>query len=150
MNQNTLIPIGSSFVLESEFLQIGVVDDLSVKEVSDENSFFLLSQKLVEYLENIYIFKNPLEIKKFLICNKDLIEIIFSAPEYIHKIFGDVPIYLELHHDPEEEWDELFIVIKSDYPPKKAVELEEKLFKDWFVKVLNRVKGRLNFTEEPL
>ena len=147
---NQLIPIGNSFMLGSISQQIGTSEDFSTAETNGENSVYLLPQNLVDYLENEYIFKNPEEIKRFLINNEDLIEILFFAIGYIHKIFGDVPVFLELHHDPEVEWDELFIIIKSNYPPEKAVELEDKFFEQWFVRVLDKVKGRLNFTEEPL
>ena len=148
---NPSIQLGNnSFTLESTFPQSGDFRISTAKERNGESSIYLLPQNLVGYLEYVYILKNPKEIKKFLIDNEDLIEILFSAPEHIRKIFGDVLIYLELHHDPEEEWDELFIIIKSNYPPEKAVELEDKLFEQWFVKVLDKVKGRLNFTEEPL
>ena len=123
---------------------------LAEKEANEENSVYLSYQDLISYLEKEYIFENPEEIKRFLVNNEDLIEILFSATDHIREIFGNVPLYLELHHDPEEGWDELFIVIKTNYPAEKAVELESKLFENWFVKVLDKVKGRLNFTEEPL
>jgi len=123
---------------------------LAKKEAKEENSVYLSYQDLISYLEKEYIFENPEEIKRFLVNNEDLIEILFSATDHIREIFGNVPVYLELHHDPEEDWDELFIVIKTNYPAEKAVELESKLFENWFVKVLDKVKGRLNFTEEPL
>ncbi len=116
----------------------------------NENSVYLSYQDLISYLENEYIFENPEEIKRFLMSNKDLIGILFSAVEHIREIFGNMPVYLELHRDPEEDWDELFVVIKTNYPPEKAVELDTNLFENWFVKVLDKVKGRLNFTEEPL
>jgi hypothetical protein len=64
--------------------------------------------------------------------------------------FLDNTIYLELYSDPEEEWDELFIVIKSPYSAEEAIELEKKLFDEWFVNIIDKVNNRLNFTEEPL
>ncbi len=104
----------------------------------------------IEQLGEIYIFENPDEIKHFLMANKDLIPILVKGHERITKIFGNVPLYLELHSDPEEGWEELFIVIKTSYPAEKAFELENKLFKEWFIEVMDKVNGRLNFTEEPL
>jgi len=108
---------------------------------------------LVEHLkllESEYIFDDPEEIKRFLASNEDLIEILSSAANRIRRIFGDAPLHLELHRDLENGGEELFVVIKTNHPAEKAVELETELFEDWFAKVLDRVGGRLNFTEEPL
>ncbi|MGQ9571150.1 MAG: hypothetical protein ACUVUQ_10010 [Thermodesulfovibrionales bacterium] len=115
-----------------------------------ETSVTISPLRCIDSLESHYIFLNPEEIKKFLVLNGDLIPLLFEAPKYIHKIFSNVPLYLELHHDPEAEWDELFIVIKTNYSPEEAVELENRLFEEWFKGVLTKVNGRLNFTEEPL
>jgi hypothetical protein len=98
-----------------------------------------------------YIFVDKEKILDFLFANSDLIPILLEAPKYIYEIFGqNVPIYLELYSDPEEEWDELFIVIKSPYSAEEAIELEKKLFDEWFVNIIDKVNNRLNFTEKPL
>jgi len=101
-------------------------------------------------LENLYIFENFKEIKNFLLTNDYLIEILFEAPEHIYRIFGRVSIHLELHHDPEEGWDELFIVIKSLYSAEEAIRLENRLAEEWFLDRMKDTKGKLNITEEPL
>jgi len=150
MNANIIqppIPHGISYVLEPRSLKF---PDIYREEGNEENSVYLQSQYLINYLSKIYIFKNPQEIKMFLLSNRDLIEILVSAPEHIRRIFGNVPIYLELHHDPEEDWDELFIVIRSNYSPRKASELKNMLFDEWFIYIIDKVATRLNYTEEPL
>lgn len=101
-------------------------------------------------LENLYIFENSKEIKNFLLTNDYLIEILFEAPEHIYRIFGQVPVRLELHRDPEEGWDELFIVIKSSYSAEEAFKLENRLAEEWFLNRIKDTRGRLNITEEPL
>ncbi len=152
IHQTTTNPLAQSISLENSFILMSIFpqSEVVLKEINGESSVYLLPQNLVGYLEAEYIFKNPDDIKVFLIANEELIEILFSTPQYIHKIFGNVPVYLELHHDSEEEWEELFIIIKTDYSPEKAVELEDRLYEEWFVKVVDKVKGKLNFTEEPL
>jgi len=98
-----------------------------------------------------YVFVDKEKIIDFLFANSDLIPILLEAPKYIYEIFGqNVPIDLELYSDPEEEWDELFIVIKSPYSAEKAIELEKKLFDEWFINIIDKINNRLNFTEEPL
>jgi len=116
-----------------------------------ENSYYLFPIKVVEELKKDYIFVEPERILKFLLANRDLLLILEEAPEYIYRIFGpSVLNYLELHSDPEEGWDELFIVIKSPYTAEKAVALERELFDEWFINIIDKVGNRLNFTEEPL
>lgn len=139
------ITIGSSYTLQYKTLPLTPKIPESI-----ESSVYIQVPKQIEYLKRIYIFDEPEEITQFLFSNEDLIEILLEARDYLVKIFGKVPIYLEFHHDPEEEWDELFIIIKTNYPPEKAVDLENKLFEEWFIKVIDKVKGRLSFTEEPL
>jgi len=80
-----------------------------------------------------------------------LLNILFEAPRHIFSIFGrNVPLYLELHHDPEESWDELFIVIKTGYSAEKAINLENRLVEEWFLDRIKETKGKLNIMEEPL
>ncbi|MHA1278054.1 MAG: hypothetical protein ACTSQ8_12765 [Candidatus Helarchaeota archaeon] len=145
-NSSFLIPTEGSVTLENTTLR----DQRIHQNVSVESSIYRFLQNAIEYIEEIYIFKNPIEIKSFLISNEDLIQILLDAQEHIHRVFGQTPIYLELHHDPEEEWDELFIVIKTQYSPEEAVSRENQLFEEWFAGILDNVGGRLNFTEEPL
>lgn len=106
---------------------------------------------ILDELKEIYEFSNIKEIRNFIMQNYDLVDILKEAPEHIYRIFGkDIKLILELHSDPEEDWDELFIVIKSSYSPQEAVEHERKLFNDWFVYIMDKLDNKLNFTEEPL
>jgi hypothetical protein len=61
-----------------------------------------------------------------------------------------VRVCLELHRDPEEGWDELFIVIKSEYGAEEAIRLENRLAEEWFLDRMKDTKGKLNIVEEPL
>lgn len=126
------------------------IPDLYRKEDIAETSITLQPQRLISELEKLYIFDNPEEIKNFLSTNDYLIEILFEAPEHIYGTFGQVPVHLELHHDPEEDWDELFIVIKSTYSAEEAIRLENRLAEEWFLNRIKDTRGKLNITEEPL
>ena len=101
-------------------------------------------------MENVYIFKNPNEITSFLSDNDFLRNLLKEAPQHIKRIFGEVPIHLELHNDPEENWSELFIVIKTSLSPKEAIDKENRLIEEWFLGVIEETDGKLNITEEPL
>jgi len=105
----------------------------------------------IDQLKKIYEFSNEKETRNFIMQNIYLVDILKEAPNHIYRIFGNtIKLVLELHTDPEEDWEELFIVIKSSYPAQKAVELERKLFVEWFSYIMDKVNDKLNFTEEPL
>ena len=125
------------------------ISDYRMKE-SIEISVVLQVQRAIGKLEELYIFDNPKEIKNFLLTNSYLIDILFEAPAHIERIFGMALFHLELHHDPEEGWDELFIVIRSLYKAEEAIVLENRLAEEWFLDRMKETNGKLNITEEPL
>ena len=118
---------------------------------TEDSSINLEFYNNLKTLENIFEFNNSDDIKRFILKHRELLEILLNADNEIHKIFGsNVRLQLELHTDPEEEWDELFIIIKSPYSAEKAIELEKKLFNEWFINIIDKVNNKLNFAEEPL
>jgi len=97
-----------------------------------------------EQIKKLYSFTDTSNIETFLNKNDFLIDILLEAPEHIRKVFGDdINLFLEL------EDNELFIIIKSKYMSEKAVKLEEKLFDEWFIGIMDKIDGKLNFMEEP-
>jgi ADP-ribosylglycohydrolase len=91
------------------------------------------------------------EIERFLAKHKHLFPILKEAEQQIAAIFGEnLRLCLELHHDPEEGWDELFIVIKSEYSAEEAIRLQNRLAEEWFLDRMKDTKGKLNIVEEPL
>ena len=105
---------------------------------------------VISELEKFYFLRNPNEITQFLFENDFLIETLVEAPQHINRIFGEIPLLLELHKDPEENWDELFIVIKSFFSPEEALKKENRLIDEWFFDKIEKTRGKLNITEEPL
>jgi len=90
-------------------------------------------------------------VEGFLENHRYLFPILKEAEEQIFSVFGeDAKICLELHHDPEEAWEELFIVIKSEHGAEEAIRLENRLAEEWFLDRIKETRGKLNITEEPL
>jgi len=104
----------------------------------------------MENLQAQFIITKPDQIRKFLLRNDYLLEILNEAPIFIRKIFGHVPIYLEIDRDPEEGWEEMFITIRSSWPAQKAMELEGHLRNQWFLSRKEATRGKLNIIEKPL
>lgn len=90
-------------------------------------------------------------IRVFLEEHDYLSPILGEAKGKIASVFGEnIHLRLELHSDPEEVWDELFIVIRSECSATEAFRLESKLAEEWFLDRMEDTKGRLNIVEEPL
>lgn len=137
-------------ILYETFSAFIPVEEVS-KGISTEISVIRRSEELVNMLEDFYLFRNPEEVKVFLLANDYLIEILFEAHWQIKRIFGGgVTTYIELHRDPEEEFEEIFLVIKSIYSPEEARELMDQLDEKWFLDVMNKTQGNMCITEVPL
>lgn len=131
--------------------QITALELLKKRVVIEQNSIVLQIQEQIKLLEDMYIFDSLKEGETFLLNNQYLIDILFEAREEIRRIFGYViELHLELHHDPEEDFEELFIVIRSPYSPEEARKLMDKLGEQWFLDMIEKVQGKLCITEEPL
>ena len=137
-------------ITEWEYSNAVSIQEFYKMEEALETSITFQDEALIRKLKQFYILDNPNEIKNFLSTNYYLIEILFEAPYPIYRIFGKVSIHLELHHDPEEAWDELFIVIRSNYSSQKAIKLENRIVEKWFIRRMKDTKGKLNIVEEPL
>jgi len=105
----------------------------------------------IRELEHLYIFSNVNEIREFINKHNYIIDILFEGQMRINEIFGnDIEKYLEITIDPEENYKELFIVIRSNYNSKKARKLMDRLDNEWFISRIKQTKGKLCITEEPL
>lgn len=144
----SLIPKGFSYTLTAFEPKPRVSTSKIYQNI--ESSIFLLVQKQIESLKNIYIFQNPEEIIQFLLSNKDLIEILLEAHKYIFKIFREVPIYLELHHDPEEYFECLFIIIKTNLPIEVALDRLDKFDEEYWLYIDDTISNILEVTVRPL
>lgn len=117
------------------------------KEVMDqwatEISVTLTLQRSIWLLQKEYSIKNIEEINKFLILHRQLSDILLIAPSQIYHIFGDVSLALQLLKDPEEDYECLFIIIKSNYSPAESFDLLDKLSEAWWVDVDMDIKRYL-------
>jgi len=88
-------------------------------------------------LENLYICDVPEEIGRFTSNHKGLAKVLFDAHEWIMRIFPDVVnLHLELHQDPEEDSEGLFVVVETSLPPKNLLIAWISLMKNGFWKYL--------------
>lgn len=115
-------------------------------EIKQETS---LSSILMN-LEKFYILENTEEIVEFIGTHTFLVNILFEVPRRIKNIFGEsIEMHLELHKDPEEDFEGLFIIVKTNLPPKASLDLLDKFDEKWWLNVDNNIRNLLEVMVRP-
>ena len=148
-----LLPIDE--MMEERFIENIIEISFSKKEELDLSvinneiiSRFSLDKEIKE-LEYLYSFVQEKEVRYFLEENEFLIPFLKEAYTQIKRIFGgETNLMLMLTDDPEESFEELVIVVHIQTSVEKAIELREKLYKEWLLSVIPQLKGKLNILVE--
>jgi hypothetical protein len=109
-------------------------------------------QKIVNSIKKVhnrYVFDNERQIQSYLLKNPFLLNILDDASLHIHNIFGSVNTCLELFHDPEENWERLFIKIQSPHPTDENIKLIDRFHFEWFFEAQADADWRLSAIVEP-
>lgn len=140
--------------------RIPAPSDVLVKETSLAEFDYIKSSisepievfERIEQLLDKYFFNNAdeeIEIINFIYEHKFLIPILEQAPAKIKSVFGEVKSYLSILEDPEDEdFVELFIVIRPNVKNEIATKLLDKLADEWFIDILPQARGSLCITVE--
>jgi hypothetical protein len=104
-------------------------------------------------MENIFKFYKVDEnqenvIADFLESNSKVVPVLLEARLQIERLIGKFPLHLELEQDPEEKFEELFVIVKADKRPEESISLIEKLDREWFIPLHSDLMDRLNFDIE--
>jgi len=113
-----------------------------IRESGEELSVFLKPIKDIELLESIYTFSTSNDVKRFLLSHDFLIDALFEAYRQIKSLFGEnvVEVSLEYDRDPEEDFEGLFVVVKTNLSPEESLDLLDKFDEKWF---LDNVSGEI-------
>jgi hypothetical protein len=97
-----------------------------------ESSLLVRIENNIEILDRFYLLKGINKIKQFVESNDFIIFPLLKIYDYIQDIFSieDKP-RLEVCGDPEEEYQGLFIIVKTNLPPEQSVDLLERLDEKW-------------------
>lgn len=85
----------------------------------------------------------------YLLKHREVVPILLEAPVAIRQVFGEVRPTLDLVTDPEEGWDELFIVVPTQEPVSQALERLRRLDAEWFAESTRRAHFAINVTIAP-
>ncbi len=78
----------------------------------------------------------------------EVVSALSEAPAAVRRVFGEVRPALELVVDPEEGWEELFIVIPPTGPTDQALRQLRQLDANWFGDAARRARFAFNVTVE--
>jgi len=99
---------------------------------------FSTPQEQVEWiasLKRIYHFTNPAEAERFLLEHDELIPYLLEADKHIKRVFGEniVDVCLEHASDPEEDYEGLFVIVKTNLSSEESLDLLDKFDEEWFL-----------------
>jgi len=99
----------------------------------------------IALLKSLYTFNNSVEIKKFLQTHVALSAHLVEAHKQIVRVFGDeaVEICLEYANDPEENFEGLFVIVKTTLPPAQSLDLLDRFDEEWFLDHVSSEIGAL-------
>lgn len=92
-------------------------------------------------LKRRFTIKN-VEVEQFLSKHSEILFPLLEASEEINRIFSRNAdeLCLSFERDPEEDFETLFVVIKTSLPSEKALELLEKFDEEWWLNIDNEIK----------
>lgn len=94
-----------------------------------------------------YTIRGDKEALEHFIEKNGLTNVLWEAVPHIRRIFGsDTQFYLELSDDPDGDFREIFIVIKTSYEIEKSLQQLDRLDQEWFLSIVNKIGNTLNIT----
>jgi len=114
------------------------------KQRDEQGSIYVRRLDDIKLLKYLYNFNNPVkEVEIFLLAHTPLITLLFETDKYIKQIFGEnrAEVWLEIVIDPEEDFEGMFAVVKTNTSPKKSLDLLDQFYEEWF---LDNVPSEIN------
>lgn len=124
----------------------------SLRQFQEESSIFLKPIKDIELLEHSFTFNKPIEIKRFILAHNYLIEPLFEAYEQIKRVFQGqiIDLCLDYEKDPEEDFEGLFILVKTSLSPEASIDLLDIFDEEYWLAVDDKISNILEVMVRPL
>jgi len=125
--------------------------DASIFAKQEENLWVVVHETRIAQLETKYTFRNSVEVKKFLMENKQIFSVLWDARSVIEEFFGNnVSITLEVVNDPESNGVQLLFgyIHAESLSPDEAFERLNAFDEAWFLKQFDLTCGLFNFNLE--
>jgi hypothetical protein len=147
-NWSITCPSGNN--VDEAILSPGLEQEFALNKSPNSPSIYMERMSSITGLKGTFNFIDSQKVSSFLFENFFLVDIIEEGYPIIKEIFGVLPLCLELHEDPEEDFRELFLIIKSSNSPQDDLELLNKLDESWFLDVLDKTDNKFNITVESI
>ncbi len=103
----------------------------------------------IQYIEELYVFRNLDEVRSFLGKFPAVVPILADAYVKIGNYFPSSQLFLEVFKAPELDDDEhLFILIATNFTPDEALKKLSELDDDWWLGAMYSVEGRVSINVE--
>ena len=144
------LPIQTTFAT-TQIAFATIQTTFATTKTGDEVSLFLEKSIKLEYLNSLYTLKNPTDIKRFLMSYDYLIDQLLEVRAQIENVISEnlVEIRLEYHKDPEEDYEGLFLVVRTNTTPEKSLDLLEKFDDEYWFDLEAPVRNLLTVTVRP-
>jgi hypothetical protein len=102
---------------------------------SAQGSIFLTNLDSVRELEGLFKFENAAEVRRFLYGHDRIARTLFGVCEQVRRFFGTSVsgMTLKYDHDPDEDFEGLFVSIRTNLPPGESLDLLDKFDEEWFL-----------------
>ena len=105
----------------------------------------------IKFLECRYTFSNPDEVKRFVLMHDYFIGPLFEVRKHVEKVFGTgVEVCLEVDRDPEEDFEGLSAIVKTNLSPESSLDLLDKFDEEWWLDVDSEIRMTLTIMVRPV
>ena len=118
------------------------VDEL-MHEAEQEVSLVLTVHQHAQWLEHIFVFSDPGDVWRLLLTHEWLSAALLEAHGHILRVFDGsiVDLALEYDIDPEEGYEELFVIIRTNLSVGESLARLEKFDEEWWLEVDAEVRS---------
>ena len=140
----------SNAILESQPKSYEFVLGETENEFSEFFRKIRFIESKIEFLQEFYIFNDPIEIRKFLFSNDYLFDTLYEAHHELKRIFGEsvINIHLEFQKDPDEMVEQLFVIVKTNRSPEESLSLLDKFDQEWWLDIDADIRQNLEIDIE--
>jgi len=103
-------------------------------------------------LYQLYKIDQTGSVASFLRDHPYFTEILFETHRHIKRVFGQhlVEVCLESDRDPEEDFDGLSVIVRTNLSPESSLDLLEKFDEEWWLDLDDEIRTVLTVMVRPI
>ena len=116
---------------------------LNIPGVSVSTARSDISTQALWNLPELYSFGQASDVYGFIEDHSSVLPVLTDAPTQIRKVFGAVPLKLELFVEPESGSKSLMLLVGADLAPRESLACLRKLDDAWWLEAMVGAKGKV-------